>query len=147
MNARPAMRKPQYGVTLIELMVTVMIVGILSAIAYPSYRTQVLRSKRTDAKVALQQYAQSLENCFTRFHKYNDTACEAAEALKTSGYPSSDGNYKITVDTATFGDLTFRLVATPQGSQVKDTECATFYLQQNNLRTASGTKGSAECWK
>jgi type IV pilus assembly protein PilE len=149
MNTSPAMRKRQSGVTLIELMVVVVIVGILASIAYPSYRKQVMRAKRADAKVALQQQAQNLENCFTRFHKYDDNVnCEVAIQLQTpAGYDSPDGNYKITVDGATFGDLVFKLVATPQAAQAKDTECGNFTLEQNNAHDVSGTKSATECWK
>lgn len=148
MNMNPVVRRKRSGVTLVELLVVTVIVGILASIAYPSYRKQVLRAKRADAKVALQQHAQNLENCFTRFHKYDDPACEVAVKLQTpAGYPSPDGNYKITVDAATFDDLVFKLVAAPQAAQAGDTECGNFYLEQDNARTASGTKGNTECWK
>ena len=69
----------QRGVTLMELMVVVVIVGILAAIAYPSYRAQVRRSNRTEARVALEQTAGALEKCYTRYMVYNDnTNCPAS---------------------------------------------------------------------
>lgn len=140
------MRKSQSGMTLIELMMVVVIVAILAAIAYPSYRQQITRTKRADAKIALQQNAQALENCFTRFHQYDDGNCAVAVALQTAaGVTSGDGNYKVTA--TTLDDLVFTLTATPQGGQATDTDCGNFTLDQNNAPGVSGSKGPAECWR
>lgn len=54
-------RVTQRGFTLLELMVVVAIVGILAAVAYPSYRSQIIRSKRADAMAALDTAASALE--------------------------------------------------------------------------------------
>ncbi|HEY4365981.1 MAG TPA: type IV pilin protein [Steroidobacteraceae bacterium] len=142
------MRSHQSGVTLMELMTVMVIVGILTAIAYPSYRQTVIRSKRADAKVALQQNAQALENCFTRFHSYNDTAnCTIAATLQGGGVASADGNYQVTAATG-LDDLKFKLTATPQNGQTADTDCGSFVLDQDNKRdVASATKTPVECWK
>jgi type IV pilus assembly protein PilE len=144
-NLEKFMRSYQWGVTLIELMVVVVIISILAGIAYPSYREQVMRSKRADAKVSLQQNSQALENCFTRFHTYNDTTnCTVAVTLQAAGIPSPDGNYNTT---AVIGDLTFTLTATPLLGQAQDTGCRNFILTETNARSVSGTKTAAECWK
>jgi len=139
------MRRTQSGITLLELMMVVAVVGILAAIAYPSYRDQVIRSKRADAKVALQQAAQGLENCFTRYHKYNHADCAVAGLLTAPGIESSDHNYKVTGAFA--DDLSFVITATAQNGQASDAGCATFTLDQNNARGSTGTKSVAECWK
>jgi type IV pilus assembly protein PilE len=148
-NANVPTRAAQSGMSLIELLVAIVIVGILAGIAYPSYRKQVVRSTRTDAKVSLQQSAQTLENCFTRFHSYVD-GCAAMTTLSAAGVTSNDGHYKITAEDE--GDLTFTLIATPQGAQADDTECANFTLDQTNVQGVSGTKGGTpagvrECWR
>lgn len=57
------------GFSLIELMVTVAILAILAAIAYPSYRDQILKSRRGDAQTALLEIAQRQE----RFYAQNAT--------------------------------------------------------------------------
>src|SRR5262249_29419776 len=64
------MRKANAGVTLMELLTVVVIVGILSAIAIPSYRGYVIRANRADAKTGLLATAGSLERCFTRDNTY-----------------------------------------------------------------------------
>lgn len=149
-NANVPTRAAQSGMSLIELLVVVVIVGILAGIAYPSYRKQVVRSTRTDAKVSLQQSAQTLENCFTRFHAYDDSACTIMTTLKGAGVGSNDRHYLITAEDA--GALTYKLIATPQGAQAADAECASFILNQSNVPDVSGTKGATpagirECWR
>ena len=145
------MRKSEAGVTLLELMIVVVIVGILATIAYPSYRQYAMRAKRADAKIALQQSAQALENCFTRFHVYNDTTnCTIANSLAGSGVPSPDRNYTITATGTNLAALSFNLTAAPQGGQTADTGCGSFTLTESNLRGVSASTAQAvvaECWK
>jgi len=61
------------GFTLIELLVVVAIVAILAAIAYPSYRSQVQKTRRADAKAVLMQAAQHMERVYTESGSYNPT--------------------------------------------------------------------------
>ncbi len=63
------MRKYMRGITLLELMIVVVIISILTAIAYPNYREYVTRAKRTEAKAALLQIATQQE----RFYLQNNT--------------------------------------------------------------------------
>ena len=51
------MRKKMAGVTLMELMIVVVIIGLLAAIAYPNYRQYSARAKRNEAKASLLQIA------------------------------------------------------------------------------------------
>ena len=76
----------QRGMTLMELLVVITIIGLLAAIAYPSYRAQVRRSNRTEARVALEQTAGALEKCYTRYMVYNDlTNCPTANQFDAGG--------------------------------------------------------------
>lgn len=59
------------GFTLIELMIAVVIVGILAAIAYPSYIDHVRKARRADAKAALTQLAQQEEALYARTASYS----------------------------------------------------------------------------
>ena len=54
---QPTAKRRQQGVTLLELMAVVMVIGVLGAIAIPSYRQYTMRAQRTEAKTALLQLA------------------------------------------------------------------------------------------
>lgn len=131
----------QSGVTLMELMIVVAIVGILASIAYPSYREQVRRSNRTEARVALEQRALALEKCFTRYMSYNNANCAAAQA--GSDGPTENGHYNVVAAaTAT----TFDLTATPQGGQATDAQCMNFTIDEAGRRDVSVAGARDVCW-
>lgn len=137
------------GVTLIELMITVVIVAILAAIAYPSYTQYVLRSHRTAAKTALHDMASRQERLFTTTNAYGTT-------LAALGYPAgasvpvpdpSNHYYDLSIDPSTTA-TTYLLLAAPFGSQLNDAECGTFTLDQLGNQGISGGTGTAQtCWK
>ena len=78
MKEDPTMRDPlrrrQRGVTLIELLVAVVIVGILGMIAYPSYTSHLVKSRRAQATACLQEAAQYMERFYTTNLRYDQTA-------------------------------------------------------------------------
>lgn len=133
--------KNQSGVTLMELMIVVAVIGILAAIAYPSYRDQVLRSHRSDAKVGLERLAQTLERCYTNSLPKTYAGCVAATV------PSENGYYSIAVTpTAT----NFTLTATALGGQLADSDCRTLTIDNANARTArtaADVPNDAACWR
>lgn len=138
------MSRAQRGFTLIELMIVVAIVGIISAIAYPSYMESVRKSNRADAKAALNDVSQRLQRCFTAYSDYTHASCALGQTLDGGSVNSGEGMYTVTGNlTAT----TFALTATPVTgtSQAGDTKCGNLTLNQAGVKGASGSLGSS-CW-
>jgi type IV pilus assembly protein PilE len=136
------MRK-QRGVTLIELMVVVAIIGMLAAIAMPSYNSYIRKSRRADAKVGLTSLAQQYERCYTRYNKYTSANCAVVIP-----YTTPRGTYTIAADpagvpTPGITDQSFALKAMPIGDQAKDTACGAFTLNQAGTRTPLP---ATNCW-
>lgn len=134
--------KLKKGFTLIELMIAVVVMAILTAIAYPSYRTYILRSHRIDALAALAQDQTVLERCYAQNFNYN----AACASRPTFPHNSSQNYYSINLSNLTA--TTFTLTATPLGTQALDTTCSNFTLDQANQKTASDGSGTNQstCW-
>lgn len=143
----------QKGFTLIEVMVVVAIVGILAAIAYPSYQQYVLRSGRADGKAKLMEVMQAQERYFSQNQEYAASLGTGENGL---GY-STDANgavgsesRKYNITTAACANKTLAscvvLSAAPVGGQANDSECGTLTLDSTGIKTESGSGTVATCW-
>ncbi|MCC4587445.1 type IV pilin protein [Xanthomonas sp. NCPPB 1067] len=129
------------GFTLIELMIVVAVVGILAAVAYPSYAEHIRKSRRAQAKADLVEYAQLAE----RSHTTNNTYANYrfANGSTTTQSPREGGAAQYTV-TFAGNQSTFTLTAAPQGAQAKDV-CGTMTLNQAGVKTPSASAAPG-CW-
>ena len=161
-HASPPMRDRGAGFTLLELMITVVIVAILASIALPSYRSYVLRSNRAAVRamlvdIAAKQEVEALKSgaYASDFNFYLRGSNAAMNVGLTRFFITSSGLtqavatgqsvYQIDLSTTAVAatSRSFTLTATAIGSQTQDSDCLTLSVNSAGQRLPGA--GSA-CW-
>ncbi|QIL72041.1 type IV pilin protein [Diaphorobacter sp. HDW4B] len=153
-------RKSQSGFTLIELMIVVAVIGILAAVAYPSYKEFVAKSRRAEAKTVLMSAQQWMERLYTESYRYDKNSVGTATS---SLYPAhlsqapADGTkqYTVALVGSSLDRDTFMIEAVPSGAMTGD-KCGTYQVDQYGRKTlkagtypsfASEKAALDYCWK
>ena len=150
----------QHGFTLIELMIVLAIVGILGAIAIPSYQESVRKSRRAEARAQLLEVAQYMQ----RFYSHNDSFANTKAGLAATvpgelavvprHAASGSQSYDISFCAPAAGSnnpglSTFKIQAVRKsGGPMEDDKCGDFTLEHTGARgLLNATDSASNCWR
>ncbi len=137
-RACPPRRGHAAGFTLVEVLVSLVIVGIVTAIALPAYSQYTLKAQRNNAKAILVETAQFME----RFHTANGTYAGAAVPAASAPKGSTGTNQRYLIEfTGTQNATVYTVQAVPKNAQTKDS-CGTLSLTNVGVQSPS----TAGCW-
>ena len=141
----------QQGFTLIEMMIVVAIIGILAAIAYPSYQSYVIKTKRTDMMSEMQNIASEIESRKLAQGSYSAISAGVKTDFATA-YPRQGTQlYDVTIDpsvlTPSDNTLTSKWIITaapkPNSQVIKD---GTLTLNYQGIKCRGSVCGTGKEW-
>lgn len=139
------------GFTLMELMITVVIIAILAAIAWPIYSKYTTKTRRVAAEGCLSEYANYMERYYTTNLRYDQDSAKTKNTLALANLDCAANaqtgrfySYAFPSGAASISNYT--ITATPQGIQdTNDKKCGALSLTNTGTRTADGTDPGS-CW-
>lgn len=138
------------GFTLLELVITLVIIGILSSIAYANFKSYVLKARRIDATETLMKLAVAQERYYNQHMQYSSDISSSMGLNHQSSF-TSEGFYQLTVEIQTYGDDgldSFVLAAKAINNQANDKDCISFTVNNLTERKATNAQGvdNKSCW-
>ena len=136
------------GVTLLEILMVLLVVGVMAALALPSYRQHLVRVNRTEATTLLYEIAAAQERYYLRHGSYTGELGSAAPRGLGLAFPDTSMRYSCSVALASDGQ-TYIASATPRPGrgQDADDECLVFSIDQRGRRAVSGSRDTSYCWR
>ena len=143
------MKKSVRGMTLIELMIVVAILGIITAIGYPSYLDYVKKTRRAEGMGELLELADRMERHYSDTGTYDQT--DGSDMTAATIYRSTSANsyYTLSIAAGT-NNVTFTASAAPTSKGQQNTDkCGTFTIRADGIKTVSGgSLSAADCnWR
>jgi type IV pilus assembly protein PilE len=129
-----------HGLTLVELMIVVVIVGILAAVAYPSYREFSARATRNEARAALLKAAINQERFYLQNNQFSSDLNQLG--FSASPYTTDTGAYVISVS-APNPASNYTVTATYQPSDAESKKCGVFSIDGGGVKASSP---ATDCW-
>ena len=132
----------QRGVSLLQLLVVLAIIGVLAGLAIPAYDNQIRKARRADAKTALSELANQQVEYLLNHSVYSTT-------FPPLGYGNTSTNGFYTLTLTAIGSTSFTIDGTATGSQANDTDCANFRVTNTGARTATNSgnlDNTSNCW-
>ena len=130
------------GLTLLECVASVAVLGVVAVVALPAHRAYAIKAHRADAMRDLRDLSGALDRCFARTGSYADTSCSIEI---NGGITAAEGTY---ATTAEISGQAYLLKATPINAQTADTRCRVLTIDNKGNRGISGGSLTAEdCWR
>ena len=133
------MRRTMRGVTLMELMIVVVIIGILASIAYPNYREFVARAKRTEARAALLKIATNQEKYYLQNNSFTTDLTQLG--FNANPYTTDSGTYSVSITLADASNFTAQADYIPVDAEAD--KCNLFKIDARGQKTS---EDYTDCW-
>ncbi len=144
MNRTQLLRNGEAGMTLIEVMIVIVILGLLTAIAFPMYQDQMIKARRSDGHTLLMDMAARMERYYFDNTSYttNLTALGYSDATNVS---SVEGYYTAAATGCPIASC-YSITASPANAQLSDTYCDELTLNSQGQKSISGSGDVNRCW-